>query len=212
MQRIYFRDLYNDHVGEILKEIFVERLYHPFFAGNKDFTVLDCGANVGLFSYFAAPYSKVCYALEPSKMHFETLSMMVRDNELTNVIPVNVGVSNACKKQTFYHSTNTTAFSLTQLDKAGGSEEVDLVTLEKFVEDYKIEHVDVLKLDVEGEESKILSHSSFDKVCQKIDTILLEHHSWSGVSEDQVKFMLLDRGYRVWKLQTQATVFAATRL
>ena len=216
MQRIYFNDIYLDHVGDICKEMFVEKLYDRYFQGRKDLTVLDIGANIGLFSYFAYPFSKIIYALEPATVPFELLSLMVRDNELPKILPVKLGISNVCGDQTFYlNPANTTANMLSkyvveQLPTIE-RETIQTVTLEKLVEMYEIKQVDVLKLDVEGEEAKIFSHESFDKVCDKVKTILVEYHEWSGVSQDQLKWMLLDRGYKVEQLNTNATVFVGER-
>jgi FkbM family methyltransferase len=215
MQRIYFHDINADHVADILKEMFIERLYDPYLRGRKDLTVLDVGANIGMFSYMIAPYSQIIYALEPAKRHFETLSLMIRDNMLKNVLPVNLGISNACEEKTFYiNPGNTTAYSLSEAMKnapGGTTEKINVVTLENFMNTYDLKTVDILKLDVEGEEAKIFSHESFDRVAPRIKTIFVEYHDWSGVSPDQLKWMLIDRGYKVTQFATQATVYVGER-
>jgi FkbM family methyltransferase len=213
LKAIFFRDIYADYVANIMVEMFLEKLYDPYVIGKRDLTVIDCGANIGLFTYYIYPFSKVVYSLEPSKIHFETLSEMVRYNGLVNAHPVNLGISNASGDMTLYNGSNTTAFSLTKVDpNSNDTETVQIITLDKLFELYDLKEVDILKIDIEGEESKVFSSSTFDAVAPKIKTIFYEWHQWSGASKDQVRFMLQDRGFKVTQIPTKADVFVAEKI
>jgi FkbM family methyltransferase len=213
LQAFFFRDIYDDFVGNIMNEMFVEKLYDPYVKGKKNLTIIDVGANIGLFTYYIYPFSKVIYSLEPSKIHFETLSEMFRYNNLVKAHPVNLGISNVSGDRVFYNSPNTTSFSLTQLAPfIKDTETVQIITLDKFFDIYDLKKVDILKIDIEGEEAKVFSDDKFDKIAPKIKTIFYEWHAWSGASKDQVKFMLMDRGFKVTQIPTKADVFVAERI
>lgn len=194
----------------ILKEIFWEGLYNPYI--KQDGVVVDGGANSGLFTLWAYPWAKTIHAVEPSEIHFDTLMhMLTFNNMLDKVIPVKKALSNENKTVPMFHNPNTTMFSLSDAVKGDDqeTEQVECVDIETLLKD--IPHVDLLKVDTEGFESRIFAVESFDKVAPKIDTILCEHHSWSGVTPEQLEASFRDRGYKTTRLNTQATVIVATK-
>lgn len=212
IQGIFFRDIRNDYVANILKELYIDCVYDQFFRGKKDLITIDLGSNVGLFTQYAVPYSKIVYSVEPSLQHFETLNQLITFNNLTNVIPIRKAISNKNGTVTFYHNPNSTAFSLTELVTGQEKEIVESITLEDLFKEQKIDHVDILKIDVEGEELKIIGSSNFDNIAAKIKTIVGEFHSFMGVSPSLLVAALRDRGYQVRQLPTDASVFVAERL
>ena len=209
LQGIFFRDFYNDHITEIMKEIFMEHLYD--YLAVKDAVVVDVGANQGLFTFWASRFAKRIISVEPSFEHFETLKHLKEFNKMDMVEPVKCAISNFTGRGTFYKLPNTTMFSLTPAMKSGDTEAVEVITLERLFNQYELEKVDILKVDVEGEEFNIFSHSSFDKVAPKINTIITEYHSWTNNNPVQLKNMLIDRGFKVTQLGTQATVLIGQR-
>jgi FkbM family methyltransferase len=205
LKAIFYRDWDNDHIGDILKEIYFERLYAPLVKDKKDLTIVDIGANVGLFTLWMYPYAAKIYSIEPSALHSETLRKMIEFNQMDNVEVIQKALSDKDGETTFYHSGNTTAFSLQNL--SGGttdSETVQTATIGTLLKD--IPHIDILKVDVEGAEGTCFANSSFDAVAPKIDNIVLEFHSWCGVGVTLLMNTIRDRGFSVEQLPTQATV------
>lgn len=211
---IFFRPPVEQHfIPHIMEEIFKQRVYDQFFQGKKDLVVLDFGGNIGLFSYYAYPFARVVYALEPSQIHFDTFSHMLEYNGIKNVKLNKLALSHKNGKTTFYHTPNVTAFSLRpeiHVPEAG-SEEVETVTIDKFFEDNGIEHVDFMKLDIEGSEFEVIGSEGFAKVAPKIDALVVELHSWGGFNYAQLVNRLRDLGYELEQMPTEATVFAARR-
>jgi FkbM family methyltransferase len=205
LKGIFYRDWDNDHITDILKEIFFEHLYAPLVADKKDLTIVDCGANVGLFTLWMYPYASKIYSVEPSAMHCETLRKMLEFNQMDKVEVIQKALSDADGETTFYHSANTTAFSLQNL--SGGtteSETVQTATIGTLLKD--IPHIDILKVDIEGAEGKCFANKTFDEVAPRIDNIVLEYHSWSGIGVTLLMNTIRDRGFSVEQLPTQATV------
>lgn len=199
---IFFRDWDNDYVGNILQEVFWQKLYLPLVQDKKELVIVDVGANIGLFTLWMYPYAKKIYSVEPSAMHLETLRKMVEFNKLENVEIIPVALSNKDGEAEFYHNQNTTAFSLTP--NAGKKEKVKTVTIGNLLKD--IPHIDILKVDVEGAEGTLFSHESFDEVAKKTDNITVEYHSWCGINVALLMNTIRDRGYSVKVLPTDATV------
>ena len=90
-------------------------------------------------------------------------------------------------------------------------EQVETITLDKLFEDEKIEHVNLLKLDVEGTEAEILGSDTFRKVAPKIDTIVMELHSWMGRHPNQIGESLKSNGFKVSQLPNDATIVVAQK-
>ena len=210
MKALFFNDFYKDHVADKIKEVFLEAIYQPLIV--QDGIYVELGANQGIFTLWAYQHAKKIYAVEPSKDHLEVLNMMLKQNEMLDKVEViPKAISNKNGTATFYHNANTTMNSLNEVvkDEKLESETVETVTIKKLFDDYKIDHVDLLNLDVEGEEFNILSSDEFTEVAPKIKTMVVEYHAWTNTSFVQLITMLEDRGFTIEKANTQATVFIA---
>ena len=199
---------------DILDEVYKKNVYQRFVNSKKDLIIVDCGANLGLTAYYFKDYAKQVYAVEPSQQHFESLSKMVEFNKIKNITPIKLAISNKNGKEKFYHNLNQTMFSLeATVNDANDFEEVDTMTMDKFMETYKLDHIDILKLDPEGMEAKILQSEGFKKVAPKVKTILGEWHNWCGVSQENFQHGVEELGYQFkWRRDTVASVYEAERV
>ena len=201
--------------GHIMEELWKSRIYDAYLPFNKENSVaLDIGANVGLVSYYLAQKFDKVYALEPSSEHFDNLMQMLTFNEITNVVPI--------KKALFMENgqfmfggpkNNTTMRSLHMATWQDGKpeEKVETITLEKLFEDYAIKNVNLMKLDVEGSEQEILAHPSFKNVADRIDTIIVERHQWSGRHPHQLDEALKNAGFTIDTIPNSADLLIAKR-
>ncbi len=211
LKAIFYRDWNVDHVNDILREIFIDKLYAKLVIDKKDLTIIDIGANIGLFTLWMYPYAKEIYAYEPSKQHFETFTKLIEFNKLDKVKAFQLALSDKDGEATFYHSPNTTAFSLQNVSNdTKDSETVKTVSIATLLKD--IPHVDILKVDVEGAEGTAFGNEEFDKVAFKIDNIIMEYHQWCGISVTLLMNTIRDRGFSVEILPTNATVLWFKRI
>ena len=202
-------------LGHQVAEIYKDKIYDPLLRGKKDLIILEIGANIGVASYFFSQFAKQVYALEPSLQHFEVLETMLKFNGITNVKPIRKAIYIENGVFPFGGPTgNKTMRSLHTATWEGGrsDENVEAVTLEKLFEDEKIEHVDFMKLDIEGSEAEVLAHTSFKAVAPKIDTILMELHSWTGRHPNQVRDALKNAGYELMGVPNDAEIIIARRI
>lgn len=207
---IFYHDFLKDHVADEVKETFLENIYAPLLV--KDGVYIEAGANIGMFTILAYPTAKKIFAVEPSAPHLETLNKMLDFNEMKDkVTVVPVALSNKDGEMTFYHNDNSTMNSLSPLTGQPelGTEKVRTITLKTLFKENNIDHVDVFNLDVEGAEFDILSSDEFTEVAPLIKTLVVEYHTWTGISFVQLITMLEDRGFTVEQARTQAMVFIA---
>jgi FkbM family methyltransferase len=213
LQGFFFRDFANSYITNILTELYKDRVYAPYFEGRKDMTVIDCGANIGLVTYYMYPYAKQIFSLEPSKRHFEALEKMIEFNKMGRVLPLNIAIAPKSGTTEFYHNENVTMFSMKKEVNSlpDDSETVTTMDFATLFTTYDIDHVDFLKLDIEGSEGDVLMSEGFAKVAPKIHTMIYEWHQWSGVNPIMLNNMLKDYGFTVKQIPSDATIFACER-
>jgi FkbM family methyltransferase len=127
----------------------------------KDDTVIDAGAWIGDFSAYAVSKGAICYAFEPTG---ESFGILCETAKLNNTDFVGNGQIYAIKKglgsseyetHIVHDKNNSGANSIT--DKSDiNNEKISITTLDKFVEENKLEHVDFIKADIEGSERDML--------------------------------------------------------
>lgn len=153
----------------VIREIFCENIYRVSTDSFVDTgVVLDIGANIGVFSVFAASLidfkasrqngakAKV-YAYEPEPHNLELLKANVKTNGLEQeikIIPKAIGASAGKSYITNEHGNSKLD------DTFEDATECDVISLADIFTEQRIEYVDVLKLDVEGYEYNILLNTS----------------------------------------------------
>lgn len=149
--------------------------------GGRDVrTILDVGANVGFMTFEFEkrfPHAHI-HSFEPNPTVFATLQRNYTDDprvhchqmgvgdvsgELTFNINANAGTSSFLPP-TDYHLAHLASRPLAQ-------QTVRVVRLDDFAEEHGLEHVDILKLDVEGYELKALEGATRLLENQQIDVI-----------------------------------------
>lgn len=207
--------------GHILEEIYKTGLFEPVIPKDKEnTTVIDLGANLGLTSYYFSSRFTNVYAVEPSKEHMDVLKYMVEFNDIKNIYPHQFALSMHDKpSEKFYHYSNKTMYSLygnLAVNNTTGltqteTEDVELKRLDTFMKEQKIEHVDLLKVDIEGVEYEVLCGDSFANVADKIDTIVCEIHTYSARNPNQIIDSLKMKGFKVERIPHEAILIIATK-
>lgn len=198
------------YLGHQFSEIFKSEIYKGYI--NEGDTVLDLGANIGIFSLYAQPIAKIVYAFEPTPDHFECLEKLIEYNEFKNIVPIRKAIANKNGKQDFFFSNNQTMNSLKEaVGDTGRKIAVDTVTLDTFFDEFDIDRVNFMKLDIEGSEGEILQGAGFRKVNPKVDSFVFEYHTWSGMNINQIINTVRDYGYEVTQIPEDATLYYCRR-
>ncbi len=214
LEALFFRDFKNSYIPQILEEVYIKKVYQPYLAGrSRDMVIADWGGNIGLTSYYFKDYASQVFCVEPSKQHQEVIEKLLEFNKIDNIKLCKYGISNKNGTEKFYHPENVTMFSMENVTNATDYEEVEMVSPDTFFEREGIDHIDLLKLDVEGSEGKVIASEGFIKVAPKIKVICGEWHNWAGLSKDLFANAMRDLGYEFkWLHNTDAACFTAVRI
>ncbi len=204
--RIWFRKCGAYSSVDIYTEIFKENNHFliPEFSGRDANLVIDLGANEGYYTLKLKQNNPKCkiIAVEPNPLAFEILEKNVKSNKLSDVTLVNKAVCGKNGKITFEIVENVSAIGgrdLETMNRPWLKKEmirkikIDCITLNKLFQDYKIEKVDILKLDVEGMELEILK--SGRNLLDKIHKIVVEWHRKK--IRDNLKSFLKENGFQL---------------
>lgn len=186
-------------------EIFIRKNYNPkgFEIEDKD-VIIDIGANMGIFSIYAAKKAKngKVYSFEPFKEHYERLEKDIKLNNLKNVQIFNEGISKKVGKQELFISNISSGMhSLYFKNKNKGNQIVNITTLNKVIKENNLykRGIDFLKIDCEGSEYDII-YSTSKNYLKKIKKISME---WENIDDKKrncqyMKKFLEDSGFKVF--------------
>lgn len=150
-----------------LFEIFYKDQYFAKEFLKEESVVLDCGANIGIFSLYAHSLSSKnhIYSFEPSKRIFDILSKNVIENNLINIHPFNFAIGDRNEEVDIKISGNALGNGDTVSDsnlkdytlvKQCPKQKVRMVTIDAFVKENNLKRVDFIKMDTEGYEKQII--------------------------------------------------------
>lgn len=150
-------------------------LFLPNFFNRVEFELLaqtlrpndvfvDVGANVGMFSLWAAKYIKAkehIFSLEPNPVIFERLSFNLDLNDQNGtIVPLNVGVAD---RETFLdlhidpRNAGGSSVMRTQAPPNFSTTKIHCRPLLSILQEQGVKKIDVLKIDIEGAEALALN-------------------------------------------------------
>lgn len=140
-----------------LYDVFVLRVYERYYRLSRNDTIVDIGAHVGSFTVRAA--KKACkglvVALEPHPENFQLLLRNVELNGLTNVIALQVACGSTSGKARLVIGAWSSAHRLADIESSKNVG-VRVATLDDLLDEVRVSHVSMIKIDAEGAELDIL--------------------------------------------------------
>jgi FkbM family methyltransferase len=169
-----------DHVPII--EIFLREDYGIVGDGA---VILDLGANIGVFSIYAATTARnvTVYAYEPMAEFYRLMQENVLLNELNGTVKCfNAAVAGDAHRRDLYVEGADLFFpTLVPASPGGMTRKVSVActTLADIIDSNGLEQVDLLKMDCEGAEYEIL-YNTPARYFDRIREIRMEYHNLSG--------------------------------
>lgn len=135
-------------------------LYKKYLRPGGSF--IDAGANIGWYSLVASLLvgPKGCvYAFEPESENRYVLEQTIKLNGITNIVVSGDALSDECSKQNLYLcAINKGDHSLVRLGQKTidrPSVEVTTTTLDAFLTPEQFKRVDLMKIDIQGNEARL---------------------------------------------------------
>ncbi len=161
------------------EQIFFDEEY-KFKVEDEPKTIVDAGANIGLTAIYLAnkyPNAKII-AIEPEDSNFELLCKNVAN--YTNITPLHAALWHKNEKINLVDpGLGEWGFMTEEQDAAekiaaDTRHEVDAMTVDKIMEKFNLDKIDILKVDIEGAEKEVFEDTS--AWINKVDAIIAELH------------------------------------
>lgn len=145
---------------DAFREVCIEDHYN-FFRIKPKMTILDIGAHIGTFTLLASKKVGIggkVIAIEAETNNFNQLKKNIDLNEIKNVIPINIALSDFNGEKDFFITKGSGCHSFSPTP---GQEIIDKIkirvkSLNSLMKELNIEKIDLLKIDAEGAELEIL--------------------------------------------------------
>lgn len=155
-------------------DIFVRREYDFGIPDKENLTMIDVGAHLGLFSRYIYPKAKIIHAIEPYEGNYNHLVENIANYPL--IKPHNLAISNSNKIMPLYEHQGDGGYSIF-FENNSKIADVQCVTLDGFMDSVGLDKVDLVKIDVEGEEAAIFSEKELQRFGQRLSYVVGEVHS-----------------------------------
>lgn len=143
-----------------------------------DDVIVDCGANIGVFSTYAAsasPRAKII-ALEPYPSTFRALLANIQRNGLASRVFCLQAALSANQGTAYMDTAPDLPTQLRHVTEArDGAVRVNALTLRDLLDSHGLAQADLLKMDIEGSEHAVLLGSD-KRVLSRFKRISLEYH------------------------------------
>ena len=169
-------------------------------------SVIDIGASFGVYTFSAAirvGVNGLVYAIEPSGQSVDCLTETCQINQLTNVnISAHALSDRNYTAQLILQPSsefNYLAADDELIDLDPQVIEISCLTLDTFVQQQKIEQIDIIKISTEGSELAILIGSQAT-ITRFAPTIIYNNYTSKGIDLAAAEY-LIDRGYQIFRYQ-----------
>jgi len=171
-ESIYLR--HNTSDVKTFDKIFLEDEY-DFDPGQAPKVIIDAGANIGAASiYFAIKYpNSMIISLEPEKSNFDIL--MKNSKKYKNISCLNKALWHT--KEPLYiknPEANKESFEIQTQNLSPGIDVIEGISINDLMANFKINQIDILKIDIEGSEKEVFSHNT--EWLEKVGLIFIEFH------------------------------------
>ncbi len=141
---------------DVFRQIFVNREYSQDKIPVNPRIIIDCGANIGLSAIHFSnifPGAQI-FALEPEPSNYE---MLVKNtSKYQNIYCINKALWGRTTTVEIADS-HAPKWGFSMKESCEGGEKIQASSIQDLMRDHGIEHIDILKIDIEGGEKDVFS-------------------------------------------------------
>lgn len=144
---------------------------------NEDSVVMDLGGFTGLWSkQIIGKYNPNMYIIEPIYEFYNGMVKTFEDNDKVHLLNVAAGTEN--KNSTIYLNGDATSANL----NTGAGVGIEYNTMEKLLEEFEVDSVDLIQINIEGDEYPLLEDMLKTGMVNKFKNIQIQFHN--GIDND----------------------------
>ena len=156
LKNIYMIDKYF-FIYELISEAFINNEHFSLIDFSNVKVLIDAGANIGaftLYSYLANPRIEKFYLIEPDEENCIFLEKNMKLNGINNYEIIKKGLWNKKGVLEFFINNKAGEHSLFDYNLDDNIKKVliNVDTLDNIINEYNIENIDLIKMDIEGAE------------------------------------------------------------
>lgn len=178
--------------------------------------VIDIGANIGEFSIYCAKRNSKVFSIEHDKTVFPILKLNLEKFYPGSMLSFNMSISNKTGNQNIFYGTLTGSTTLIEpVEKKDFNKKMEInkfspedkvwdetksITLDDFIDNNKIEFIDLIKCDAEGAEPEVIE--GLKRNLAKVDYITIDtgpERRGKSTTDDVVK-LLKDKNFEIIKI------------
>jgi len=140
---------------------------------NGNSIVFDVGGYVGWFTeQINNKYNSKIFCFEPIDIHLSIIQNKFNNFENIKIIPF--AISNKNGKDIIYYNDDESSTHII----IGEQHEIDCITLDKAMLDNNINHIDLIKINIEGDEYQLLEYMIKNNLIDKCENIQVQFHNF----------------------------------
>jgi len=166
------------------------------------YTVLDIGANIGAHALRLAKIvgdSGKVYAFEPTDYAYNKLAHNISLNWFTNIVPQQLALSDVSQPQKKIRFRSSWPTNGQPIERESN---VDFIRLDDWCKNENVRQVDLIKLDVDGNEYSVIM-GALSLLSRQHPPILMEVWGPNFVDDSKNPFIVLQQiGYKFFHIET----------
>jgi len=192
---IKFSFINREEFNAIYKSIFLKKKFSGFKVTSKMPYIIDGGAHIGIsVLYFKLLFPKAeILAFEPNPISFRLLKRNIKQNKLKNIKLINAALSDKKGEEIFFMNKNKPILSWGDAIVKNAWHErgrfkiikVPAVKLSTYI---SAKNIDLVKLNIEGAEGKVLKEA--ENKLSKVKEIIMEFHGSSVNKSNKLEEIL----------------------
>lgn len=170
---------WKDHDGD-----YTHSLNHNL---TPDSTVIDLGGYTGVWAEeIIKRYNCNVYLVEPLPESYETLLAKFESNLKVRILKGGVGTKNV--EKLIYMNGDSTSFNI----ETGNAIKVEIKAIDDILHQWNLEEVDLLQVNIEGDEYELLQYMLDTEIIDKFKTIQVQFHL--GIKDATEKYKAICEG------------------